>query len=50
MTLHDHLTHALTLIRQGYCLNASARDRKGFACEVLDPIDGPRKPSTAEMS
>jgi hypothetical protein len=34
MTLHEHLTHALTL---GYCLDASAKDRKGRACGVLDP-------------
>jgi hypothetical protein len=46
----DHLANALTLFRQGYCLGSNARDSKGLACGVLDPIDGPRKPSTAEMS
>jgi hypothetical protein len=45
----DHLWHAFTLIRQGYWLGANAKDSKGIACGVLDPIDGPRRP-TAEMS
>ena len=50
MSALENLNHALTLIRQGYRLGANARDSKGIACGVLDPIDGPRKPSTAEMS
>jgi hypothetical protein len=49
MSTTEHLTHALTLIRQGYCLGANAKDSKGIACGVLEPIDGPRKP-IAEMS
>jgi hypothetical protein len=32
-----HLSNALTLIRQGYCLGANAKDSKGIACGVLDP-------------
>jgi hypothetical protein len=49
MSTSEDLNHALMLVRQGYCLGANAKDSKGIACEVLDPIDGPRKP-TAEMS
>ena len=37
MSTTEHLTHALTLIRQGYCLGANAKDSKGIACGVLDP-------------
>ena len=32
-----HLSNALTLIRQGYCLGANAKDSKGIPCGVLDP-------------
>jgi hypothetical protein len=45
-----HLQNALTVIRQGYCLGANAKYSKGIVCGVLDPIDGPGRPSTAEMS
>jgi hypothetical protein len=37
MAPHVHLANALTLIRQGYCLGANAKDSKGIACGVLDP-------------
>jgi hypothetical protein len=32
MSAHNHLTHAMTLIRSGYCLGANAKDSKGIAC------------------
>ena len=37
MAQSEHLIHALTLIRQGYCRDANAKDGKGIACGVLDP-------------
>ena len=50
MSASGHLQHAMILVSRGYCLGANAKDSKDITCGVLDPIDGPRKPSTAEMS
>jgi hypothetical protein len=38
MTSAEHLQTALTLVRWGYCLGANAKDSKGIACGVLDPV------------